>query len=106
MFSDGRLSFIPPVSQRQPRHSQDRGFRLWSRPGKQQIKPILIIVELLDVGLTPDVINADSHLRWRVDRTTASSSPRRGKFLRVDGGQTDRRVSTSRLPACFPCINV
>lgn len=60
-------------------------------------------MELLDVGLTPDVINADSHLRWRVDRTTASSSLRRGKFLRVDGGQTDRRVST--LAACFPCIN-
>lgn len=101
MFSDGRLSFLPPVSQRQPRHSQGRRIRLWSRPGKRQIKPIL---SLLDVGLTPDVINADSHLRWRVDRTTASSSPSRGKFLRVDGGQTDRRVSTSRLPHVFRAL--
>lgn len=32
--------------------------------------------------------------RWRVDRTTASSSRRRGRCLHVDGEQTDRRVSS------------
>lgn len=89
LFLDDRLAFFC-FSQRQPHHPQDRRVWLSSRPGRQQMC-------LLDVAFVVVLISSNWCFRWCAGRTTASSSLRQAKFMLVDGEQTDRRVSRSRL---------